>query len=154
MKKLSQEELEIELHKISTYGDRNISMDDDDKMHVLYNKRLVVMHISEFIGSNAAYQATMQAITDLEKNNFMIREVDGILIHFLSNSNYELLKFSEAMDVIYKKLDPSTLNEPDVLFEVSHDNNENEDYVKVTIFISYYEKKMLYTNNVVPFSIL
>lgn len=153
MKKLSQEELEIELHKISTYGDHNITMDDDDKTHVLYNKKLVVMHISEFVGSNAAYQATMQAITDLENNNFNINEMGGILIHFLSHPNYEFIKISEAMEVIYKKLDPSSLNEPDVLFEVSHDNNSNANYVKVTIFISYYEKKLAPANNYMPFSI-
>lgn len=153
MKKLSQEELEIALHKISTYGDRNIIMDDADKEHVLHNKSLVFMHICEHDGSNAAYQATMQAITDLENNNFMIREIGGMLIHFLSHPNYKFNEFSDAMEVIYNKFDPSSLTEPDILFEVSHDNNSNAEYVKVTIFISYYEKRLVYTNNNMPFSI-
>lgn len=163
MKKLSQEALEIELHKISTHGDNNIYIEPDDIKYITYNKDLVVMSTAEYNGSYAARQAIILSIADFEQENYLIVKADAILVHFLTHPSSNFMDIVEAMQIIHDKRNPllSSIKESDVtlkssydtdgkmacknttradvIFGASYNNDAKIDCVKVTIFMSYDE---------------
>ncbi|NOX16147.1 MAG: hypothetical protein GXP61_09035 [Epsilonproteobacteria bacterium] len=168
MKILSEEEFKKELDKIVTYGDNDIAigiedlhrgienhpfkvecLDTEDINQITNNKDLIIMSSSEYCGSNSAVEVIKSIILDFEKNKFLIRETDGILVYFQVNLNYKIMSFADAVEIIYDKCEYECLSmEPDIIWGVSCDNDFEDDYVKATVFVSYSKKRKLgYANN-------
>jgi cell division protein FtsZ len=65
----------------------------------------------------------------------------GVLVHFSINPNFSLQKMSDAMEVVHE----SAHDEAEVIFGTSTDEALAEDYVKITIVATGFEKEL--TNN-------
>jgi len=175
MKILSKEEFTTELNRIVTCGTNDIEigpedmkiaksgdffaveyldsktssiiLDIEDVNQIRKNKDLLVMSATECSGNNSAQEAIKSAVLDFEKNNLLLKEADGILVYFQTNSNYEIMKIGKAMEIIYDRCESKIMDqEPDVIWGMSCDDSLSYDYVKVTIFIGY-AKKTKYVNN-------
>jgi len=177
MKILSKEKFEIELNKIVSYGvndiaiskediqlaekgnffvsecldgdieDNSILLSIEDINEITDNKDLLVMSSADFNGANAMNEAINLCLYDFERNNLSLKEIDGVLIYFQINSNYEIMDISEAMGIVYDRCSSyNYIEEPDIIFGVSCDKCFEDRYVKATIFMSY-SKKQTYSNN-------
>lgn len=141
MKILSKEEFEIEVNRIVTYGTNDIKIGIEDINQITKNKNLLVVSASEYSGNNPAQETIKSAILDFEKNNLSLKEADGILVYFQVNSDYEIMDISEAMEIInIKSKHEVMLEEPDVIWGISFDNNLKNNYVKATVFIGFSRK--------------
>lgn len=171
MKILSKEEFKKELDEILTYDANDIIIDTEDIKNIggdnifavecldldiediniiTNNKDLLVMSASEQCGFNSMLKAIKLAVSDFEENKLSLIEADGILVYFQVNSNYNMMDFAEAMEIIHdsSSRDIYLTEEPDVIFGVSCNDNLEDNYVKVTVFISYSkQKKGSYANN-------
>ncbi|PIP11143.1 MAG: hypothetical protein COT46_11945 [Sulfurimonas sp. CG08_land_8_20_14_0_20_36_33] len=63
-------------------------------------------------------------------------KLDSILVYFKIHPNCNMMKLIEAMDIVYRLANKET----DVVFGTSCDENISENYVKVTVFLSYLPK--------------
>ena len=132
----------------------SILLDIEDINQITKNKDLLVMSASKYSGSNSAQEAIKSAILDFEKNNLSLKEADGILIYFQINSDYEIMKIAEAMEIIYNKCENKIMYlEPDVIWGTSCVNDFKNDYVKATVFIGF-SKKGKYGNNYIDKSVI
>lgn len=127
----------------------DIVLDIEDINHIINNKELLTMSNSEYYGSHAIYEAIQLMVEDIEENKVSLINSDGVLVYFQINSDYPIMELSEVMNIIYSKWDEkSIIKEIDVIFGTSCDNSLEDDYVKITIFVSY-SKKVSYVNNLI-----
>ena len=171
MKILSKEEVIIELNEILNYNILDIKVDTkkietsssyilsmveclnisselndiildiEDINHIINNKDLLAMSASEYRGYNAPQEAMKLTVEDIENNKLLLINADGILVYFQVNSDYPMMKLSEAMDVINRQWNVEfIINEPDVIFGISCNNNLEDDYAKITIFANFSKK--------------
>jgi len=129
--------------------ENNITLNIEDINKITKNKDLLVMSSAEQYCLNSAKKAIKLIILDFEKNNKLLTAADGILVYFQVNSNYNVMDFAEAMEIIYDRWnDKSILKEPDVIFGVSFNSDYKDNYVKATMFMGYSNKsKSSYSNN-------
>ena len=144
MKILSKEELKIELDNILTYGANDITLDIEDINLITKDKDLVLMGVYENSSTKAAYKVISSIISDFENNELSLMNVDSILVHFQISSNYNLIKLTDAMEIIDNKCATAyMIDEPYVTFGTSCDDSLDIDYVKATVFMGYSEKENL-----------
>lgn len=154
MKILSKEKIKKELDAVCSVEyldteENNIILNIADIDKITNNKYLLVMSSFEQDCLNSAKKAIELIVLDFEENNKLLIEADGILVCFQVNSNYNIMDFAEAMEIIYSRWnDKAMLNEPDVIFGVSCNSNLKDNYVKATIFMGYSkEENFSYSNN-------
>ena len=161
MKILSKENIKKELTAVfsveylgSETEENNIILNIEDINKITNNKHLLVMSSFEQYCPNSAQKAIELIVLDFEENNKSLIEADGILVCFQVNSDYNIMNFVEAMEIIYSRWnDKAMLNEPDVIFGVSCDNRLKDDYVKATVFMGYSKKiNASYANNYISIS--
>lgn len=136
MKTLSKVELIEELNKILTYGKNDITIDSESIDSLFNNKDLLVMSTAEYSGNDSIHAVITLLIDDLEAEKMYIKDSDSVLVYFKIHPNCNMMKLTEAMDIVYSFANKGA----DVVFGTSCDENISEDYVKVTVFLSYLQK--------------
>jgi cell division protein FtsZ len=101
------------------------------------------MGVGEHEGENAAYEAIKAAIESPLLDNMSINGAMGVLVHFHMHPNFPMMATSEAMIVVQE----SAHEDADVIFGTSTNDTLPEDYVKITIIATGFEKELGTINN-------
>lgn len=125
-------------------GDNDINLDFADLKTVMSHKGMALMGVGEHEGENAAYEAIKAAIESPLLDNVSINGAMGVLVHFYMHPNFPMMEISDAMIVVQE----SAHEDADVIFGTSTDESLPEDYVKITIVATGFEKELkAVTNN-------
>jgi len=126
---------------ILSSGEQDINLDFADLKTVMSHKGMALMGVGEHEGENSAYEAIKSAIESPLLDNMSINGAMGVLVHFKVNPNFPIMEMSEAMEVVHE----SAHDEAEVIFGTSTDESLSENYVKITIVATGFEKEL--TNN-------
>jgi len=126
---------------ILSSGENDINLDFADLQTVMSHKGMALMGVGEHEGENAAYEAIKSAIESPLLDNMSINGAMGVLVHFKVNPNFPIMEMSEAMEVVHE----SAHDEAEVIFGTSTDDSLSDEYVKITIVATGFEKEL--TNN-------
>jgi cell division protein FtsZ len=121
---------------ILSTGNNDINLDFADLKTVLTHKGTALMGIGEYTGDDAAVIAIKQAIKSPLLDDISIDGAMGILVHFETHPNYAMLDLSEAMNIAENTADENA----DVIFGTSTNKDLDENYVKVTLIATGFEK--------------
>jgi len=75
---------------IISHSNSDINLDFADVKTVMSHKGLALMGVGKAEGQNAAYDATLQAISSPLLGDISIKGAKGILVHFTTNPNYSI----------------------------------------------------------------
>lgn len=123
---------------ILSTGSNDINLDFADLKTVMSHKGMALMGVGEHEGENAAYEAIKAAIESPLLDNVSINGAMGVLVHFHMHPNFPMLETSEAMIVVQE----SAHEDADVIFGTSTDDSLPENYVKITIIATGFEKDL------------
>ena len=126
---------------ILSSGDNDINLDFADLQTVMNHKGMALMGVGEHEGDNAAYEAIKSAIESPLLDNMSINGAMGVLVHFKMHPDFPTMEIYEAMNVVNDSAD----DEADIIFGTSCDDTLAENYVKITIVATGFEKEL--TNN-------
>ncbi|MCX6076115.1 MAG: cell division protein FtsZ [Campylobacterales bacterium] len=126
---------------ILSSGENDINLDFADLQTVMSHKGMALMGVGEFEGENAAYEAIKAAIESPLLDNMSINGAMGVLVHFKMHPNFPLMEISDAMNVVHE----SAHEDAEVIFGTSTDETIPENYIKITIVATGFEKDI--TNN-------
>ena len=122
---------------ILSNGDNDINLDFADLQTVMSHKGMALMGVGEHTGDNAAYEAIKAAIESPLLDNLSINGAMGVLVHFSVHPEFSLFEMAEAMNVVNDSAD----DEADVIWGTSTDDSLADDYVKITIVATGFEKE-------------
>ena len=129
---------------ILSNGEADINLDFADLRTVMSHKGMALMGVGEHEGENAAYEAIKAAIESPLLDNVSINGAMGVLVHFNMHPNFPMMEISDAMIVVQE----SAHEDADVIFGTSTDESLPEDYVKITIIATGFERDLkTVTNN-------
>ncbi len=128
---------------ILSSGENDINLDFADLQTVMSHKGMALMGVGEFEGENAAYEAIKAAIESPLLDNMSINGAMGVLVHFKMHPEFPLMEISDAMNVVHE----SAHEDAEVIFGTSTDENIPENYIKITIVATGFEKEATTTNN-------
>lgn len=123
---------------ILSSGENDINLDFADLKTVMSHQGMALMGVGEHDGENSAYEAIKAAIESPLLDNMSINGAMGVLVHFKVHPNFPIMEISEAMDVV----NDSAHEEAEVIFGTSTDESLSEDYVKITIVATGFEKEV------------
>jgi cell division protein FtsZ len=123
---------------ILSSGYNDINLDFADLQTVMSHKGMALMGVGEYEGENAAYEAIKAAIESPLLDNMSINGAMGVLVHFHMHPNFPMMELAEAMDVVHE----SAHEEAEVIWGTSTDENIAENYVKITIVATGFEKNL------------
>jgi len=123
---------------ILSSGVDDINVDFNDLRTVMSYKGMALMGVGEHQGENAAYEAIKTAIESPLLDNISINGAMGVLVHFQLHPNFPFMEIQEAMNIVYESAD----EDADVIFGTSTDEALAEDYVKITIVATGFEKNV------------
>ena len=123
---------------ILSSGESDINLDFADLQTVMSHKGMALMGVGEYEGENAAYEAIKAAIESPLLDNMSINGAMGVLVHFSVNPNFPIFEMSEAMEVVNE----SAHEDASVIFGTSTDEKLPENYVKITIVATGFEKEI------------
>ncbi|MDD5157226.1 cell division protein FtsZ [Sulfurimonas sp.] len=126
---------------ILSNGENDINLDFADLKTVMSHRGMALMGVGEFEGENAAYEAIKAAIESPLLDNMSINGAMGVLVHFNMHPNFSMMETSEAMIVVQE----SAHEDAEVIFGTSTDDSLPENYMKVTIVATGFEKN--FANN-------
>ena len=126
---------------ILSNGENDINLDFADLQTVMSHRGMALMGVGEHEGENAAYEAIKAAIESPLLDNMSINGAMGVLVHFNMHPNFPMMETSEAMIVVQE----SAHDDAEVIFGTSTDDTLPENYVKITIVATGFEKEL--TNN-------
>ena len=122
---------------ILSSGDNDINLDFADLQTVMSHKGMALMGVGEHEGDNAAYEAIKAAIESPLLDNMSINGAMGVLVHFKIHPDFSFIDMSEAMEVV----DESAHDEADIIWGTSTDETLPENYVKITIVATGFDKE-------------
>ncbi|MDF1879211.1 cell division protein FtsZ [Sulfurimonas sp. SAG-AH-194-C20] len=128
---------------ILSNGDNDINLDFADLQTVMNHKGMALMGVGEHEGENAAYEAIKAAIESPLLDNMSINGALGVLVHFNMHPDFPIMEIYDAMNVVNESAD----DEADIIFGTSTDDTLSENYVKITIVATGFEKEEETTNN-------
>ncbi|SFV56466.1 Cell division protein FtsZ [hydrothermal vent metagenome] len=128
---------------ILSNGDNDINLDFADLQTVMNHKGMALMGVGEHEGENAAYEAIKAAIESPLLDNMSINGALGVLVHFNMHPDFPIMEIYDAMNVVNESAD----DEADIIFGTSTDTTLPENYVKITIVATGFEKEVETTNN-------
>jgi len=128
---------------ILSNGDNDINLDFADLQTVMSHKGMALMGVGEHQGENAAYEAIKAAIESPLLDNMSINGAMGVLVHFSMHPDFPMLELADAMDVVHE----SAHDEAEVIWGTSTDASLPEDFIKITIVATGFEKDLATTNN-------
>jgi len=123
---------------ILSTGENDINLDFADLKTVMSHKGMALMGVGEHEGENAAYEAIKAAIESPLLDNMSINGAMGVLVHFNMHPTFPMMELAEAMDVVHE----SAHDEAEVIWGTSTDESIAENYVKITIVATGFEKEM------------
>jgi cell division protein FtsZ len=123
---------------ILSNGENDINLDFADLRTVMSHKGMALMGVGEYEGENAAYEAIKAAIESPLLDNVSINGAMGVLVHFHMHPNFPMIETSEAMIVVQE----SAHEDADVIFGTSTDDTLPENYVKITIIATGFERNV------------
>ena len=123
---------------ILSSGENDINLDFADLQTVMSHKGMALMGVGEHEGENAAYEAIKAAIESPLLDNMSINGAMGVLVHFKMHPEFPLMEISDAMNVVHE----SAHEDAEVIFGTSTDEEIPEDYVKITIVATGFEKDL------------
>lgn len=118
-------------------GENDINLDFADLQTVMSHKGMALMGVGEHEGENAAYEAIKSAIESPLLDNMSINGAMGVLVHFKMHPDFPMMETSEAMNVVHD----SAHEDAEVIFGTSTDDSLPENYVKITIVATGFEKE-------------
>ncbi len=118
-------------------GENDINLDFADLQTVMSHRGLALMGVGEYKGENAAYEAIKNAIESPLLDNMSINGALGVLVHFSMHPDFPFMELSAAMDVVHNSVDDSA----DVIFGTTTDSNLSEDFIRITLVATGFEKK-------------
>ncbi|MFZ5375551.1 MAG: cell division protein FtsZ [Campylobacterota bacterium] len=118
-------------------GDNDINLDFADLQTVMSHRGLALMGVGEYKGENAAYEAIKNAIESPLLDNMSINGALGVLVHFSMHPEFPFMELSAAMDVVHNSVDDGA----DVIFGTTTDANLPQDYIRITLVATGFEKK-------------
>lgn len=122
---------------ILSSGENDINLDFADLKTVMSHKGMALMGVGEHEGENAAYEAIKAAIESPLLDNMSINGAMGVLVHFKMHPSFSMFEISEAMLVVQE----SAHEDAEVIFGTSTDESLPENYVKITIVATGFEKQ-------------
>jgi cell division protein FtsZ len=123
---------------ILSSGDNDINLDFADLKTVMGHRGMALMGVGEHEGENAAYEAIKEAIESPLLDNMSINGALGVLVHFKMHPNFPMMELAEAMDVVHD----SAHEDAEVIWGTSTDTTMPEDYIKITIVATGFEKEL------------
>jgi len=123
---------------ILSNGEYDINLDFADLKTVMSHKGMALMGVGEHEGENAAYEAIKSAVESPLLDNMSINGAMGVLVHFHMHPNFPMMETSEAMIVVQE----SAHEDADVIFGTSTDDTLPENYVKITIIATGFERDL------------
>ncbi len=123
---------------ILSSGDNDINLDFADLQTVMSHKGMALMGVGEHQGENAAYEAIKAAIESPLLDNMSINGAMGVLVHFSMHPDFPMLELADAMDVVHE----SAHDDAEVIWGTSTDVSLPEDYVKITIVATGFEREL------------
>jgi len=123
---------------ILSSGENDINLDFADLKTVMSHRGMALMGMGESQGEKSAYEAIKAAIESPLLDNISINGAMGILVHFKMHPDFSMIELSEAMDVI----DDSAHEDADVIWGTSTDSNMPEDYIKITLVATGFEREL------------
>jgi len=126
---------------ILSSGENDINLDFADLQTVMSHKGMALMGVGEYEGDNAAYEAIKTAIESPLLDNMSINGAMGVLVHFHMHPDFPMMELAEAMEVVHD----SAHEEAEVIWGTSTDESLAEDFIKITIVATGFEKDL--TNN-------
>ena len=124
---------------ILSSGENDINLDFADLKTVMSHKGMALMGVGEHEGENAAYEAIKAAIESPLLDNMSINGAMGVLVHFKMHPEFPMMEIAEAMDVVHD----SAHDDAEVIWGTSTDANMPQDYIKITIVATGFEKNIL-----------
>ena len=128
---------------ILSNGDNDINLDFADLQTVMNHKGMALMGVGEHEGENAAYEAIKAAIESPLLDNMSINGALGVLVHFNMHPDFPIMEIYDAMNVVTESAD----DDADIIFGTSTDTTLSENYVKITIVATGFEKEVEIKNN-------
>ncbi len=128
---------------ILSNGDNDINLDFADLQTVMNHKGMALMGVGEHEGENAAYEAIKAAIESPLLDNMSINGALGVLVHFNMHPDFPIMEIYDAMNVVNESAD----DDADIIFGTSTDTTLSENYVKITIVATGFEKEVEIKNN-------
>jgi len=122
---------------ILSNGVNDINLDFADLRTVMNHKGMALMGVGEHQGENAAYEAIKAAIESPLLDNMSINGAMGILVHFKVHPDFPFTDMTEAMIIVQESAD----EEADVIWGTTTDETLPNDYVKITIVATGFEKE-------------
>ena len=122
---------------ILSSGDNDINLDFADLQTVMSHRGLALMGVGEYKGDNAAYEAIKNAIESPLLDNMSITGALGVLVHFSMHPEFPFMELSAAMDVVHNSVDDGA----DVIFGTTTDENLPQDFIRITLVATGFEKK-------------
>jgi len=123
---------------ILSSGENDINLDFADLKTVMSHRGMALMGMGESQGEKSAYEAIKAAIESPLLDNISINGAMGILVHFKMHPDFSMIELSEAMDVI----DDSAHEDADVIWGTSTDHDMPEDYIKITLVATGFEREL------------
>ncbi len=123
---------------ILSSGDNDINLDFADLQTVMSHKGMALMGVGEHEGDNAAYEAIKTAIESPLLDNMSINGAMGVLVHFKMHPDFPMMELAEAMEVVHESAD----EEAEVIWGTSTDESLAENYIKITIVATGFEKEL------------
>ena len=144
MRKLSKKELRVELDRLLTNSENNITLDQEDIKTIIECEGSIVMRVASYTGEKAAYEAMKLAVTP-SLANLLSDDISGVLAHFHMHPKFPMLEITEAMEIIHESVD----DDIDVIFATTDDRSIPINFIRITLIITGVEKEALkYINNV------
>ncbi len=122
---------------ILSSGENDINLDFADLKTVMQYKGMALMGVGEHTGDNAAYEAIKTAIESPLLDNMSINGAMGVLVHFNMHPDFPIMEIYEAMNVVNESAD----DQANIIFGTSTDASLPEDYVKITIIATGFERE-------------
>jgi len=126
---------------ILSSGENDINLDFADLQTVMSHRGMALMGVGEHEGENAAYEAIKAAIESPLLDNMSINGAMGVLVHFSMHPDFPMMELAEAMEVVHD----SAHDDAEVIWGTSTNEDIAENYVKITIVATGFEKEL--TNN-------
>jgi len=127
-------------------GENDINLDFADLQTVMSHKGMALMGVGEHEGENAAYEAIKAAIESPLLDNMSINGALGVLVHFKMHPSFSMIELADAMEVVHE----SAHDEAEVIWGTSTDESIPENYVKITIVATGFEKELSNDPNFAP----
>ena len=123
---------------ILSSGDNDINLDFADLQTVMSHRGMALMGVGEYQGENSAYEAIKAAIESPLLDNMSINGAMGVLVHFSMHPEFPMMDLAEAMEVVHE----SAHEEAEVIFGTSTDVSLPEDFVRITLVATGFEREL------------